>query len=475
MGRRTRHLLTVLVLLAAVASPRVASAVEAILTDDAYISLATQTRNFGSGGSLLVQGPAKAAHAYLKFDLSTLPGGTQGSDILKATLRLWVQGVTTPGLFDVRIVRGAWSESTLTGVGAPSLGQAEITGVAVVAAARSGFITVDLTEIVQDWVDKTVANHGIALVPHATGIAVAFDSKENAATSHEPRLEIVLKGSGAPGPAGPPGPIGSPGVAGSAGPSGPQGPSGPIGPPGSAGAPGPMGPTGPAGPAGPSGPAGPAGVASAPPLPGAPRVVGINGIQEFRASGSWTAPPGVTRVLVESWGAGGGGGAGSATAGGGGGGAGAYQRGVATVAPGVTYTVVTGVGGAPGVGGPGGLGGDSELRPPGSGGATLLVARGGRGGSPASDTSLASAGGAGGRGDPNLGIARDGASGAPGEACSPSPLSPGTCLSPGRGGAGGATTRGTLDPPDSAGRGGAGGDGGQSGQRGAPGYVILQW
>ena len=39
---------------------------------------------------------------------------------------------------------------------------------------------------------------------------------------------------------------------------------------------------------------------------------GLNGLQEFTASGSWTAPTGVTHVLIEAAGAGGGGGGGSA-------------------------------------------------------------------------------------------------------------------------------------------------------------------
>jgi hypothetical protein len=53
---------------------------------------------------------------------------------------------------------------------------------------------------------------------------------------------------------------------------------------------------------------------------------------------SWTAPPGITQVLVEMWGGGGGGGDH-------GGSGGAYSRSVVLVTPGKTYTIVVGAGG----------------------------------------------------------------------------------------------------------------------------------
>jgi hypothetical protein len=56
-------------------------------------------------------------------------------------------------------------------------------------------------------------------------------------------------------------------------------------------------------------------------------------------SGSWTAPAGVTKVLVELWGAGGGGNVH------GGGGSGAYIQARVDVTPGTTYNFSMGVGG----------------------------------------------------------------------------------------------------------------------------------
>ena len=81
---------------------------------------------------------------------------------------------------------------------------------------------------------------------------------------------------------------------------------------------------------GPQGPAGPS---------------GFRGMQEFRnlqnapfLVTAWTAPAGVTKVLVEMWGAGGGG----DSVGGGGG---AYARSVVSVTPGAVYLITVGGGG----------------------------------------------------------------------------------------------------------------------------------
>jgi hypothetical protein len=76
-------------------------------------------------------------------------------------------------------------------------------------------------------------------------------------------------------------------------------------------------------------------------------VGGFNGMEAFTNTAndgsdavySWTAPAGITRVMVEVWGGGGGG---SATRGGSGA---AYSRSVVAVTPGSTYTITVGGGG----------------------------------------------------------------------------------------------------------------------------------
>lgn len=61
---------------------------------------------------------------------------------------------------------------------------------------------------------------------------------------------------------------------------------------------------------------------------------------------AWTCPAGVTKIMVEVWGAGGGGSDGAINNGGAGGGAGGFCRAFLTVVPGTSYAITVGAGGA---------------------------------------------------------------------------------------------------------------------------------
>lgn len=245
---------------------------------------------------------------------------------------------------------------------------------------------------------------------------------------------------------------------------------GPQGPAGESGLPGIQGPPGPEGPPGAQGPPGPAGGGA------------LNDVREFTTSATFTIPSGVTRVLVELWGAGGGG-SGSAAGlctvvfgqrvcvvgpSGAGGGGGAYVRAVVAVIPGATYDVVIGDGGVAGVGqpldrsvppGPGGPGTSTQLR---LGNTIVAEASGGKGGGPS--------GGAGG-GAAAIGISRAGLPGAVGTGSNGGdPGTPGfaTELAPaaGRGGAGGPTSAlGPIGEPQA----------GVNGHPGDRGYAVIVW
>lgn len=100
----------------------------------------------------------------------------------------------------------------------------------------------------------------------------------------------------------------------------------------------------------------------------------------FTASGTWTAPAGITRAMVRVWGAaGGGGGAANTSSSASGAGPGGYSAGAFAVTPGTAYPVTVGVGGLGGVGGASPLSGST-------GGASsfggFLSATGGTGGGP---------------------------------------------------------------------------------------------
>jgi hypothetical protein len=179
----------------------ISMAAQAPPSADAYVSKISPATNFGSGPILAVQ---EGTTTYVQFDLSTLPAGAR---ISKATMRLYVNNVVTPGAFDVYLVNEKWSEWTLNYNNAPALGASATGGnaISVSISTLNHFIVVDVTPVVQAWASGSTPNNGIALA--LTGGSnqnlgsFSFDSKENQLTGHHPELEVVLNATaGAPSP-----------------------------------------------------------------------------------------------------------------------------------------------------------------------------------------------------------------------------------------------------------------------------------
>lgn len=166
----------------------------------------------------------------------------------------------------------------------------------------------------------------------------------------------------------------------------------------------------------------------------------------YTSSGTWTAPAGVTSILVQCWGGGGGGRNGNG-AGGRGGGGGAYSEKIVSVTPGNSYTVTVGNGGGANTDG-----GDSWFDSTGT-----VLAKGGQAGQ-------AAAGGTGGQASSGVGTTKySGGNGVNADAG-------------GGGGGAGTTANGSNGSGSSGGSGGSlyGGNGGSNpggGASGNPGSV----
>ena len=165
-------------------------------SDDSYILTSSPTKNFGAMTTLEVE--SVGATTFIRFDLSGIPPAVTGSMVAKATLKIYVSTVTTPGSFNVDLVSSSWKESTITANDSPTLGSAIASAVPVTTAAKNQYLLVDVTAAVVDWLNGT-ANDGLAIVPDGT-VSFALNSKETTTTSHPPELDVVL--TGPPGPAG---------------------------------------------------------------------------------------------------------------------------------------------------------------------------------------------------------------------------------------------------------------------------------
>ena len=152
---------------------------QVVVTDDANTSSFQPKSNYGSSIALIV---CSGSNTYLKFSFANLGSGVTSANVSKATLVLYTDFVLTSGTMDVYQVNGSWSEGAITWNTAPTLGTKLFSAVSV---TKAGFLSLDLTSTVQSWLNGTLTNNGIALVPTSgSGISVSFDSKENILTSH---------------------------------------------------------------------------------------------------------------------------------------------------------------------------------------------------------------------------------------------------------------------------------------------------
>ena len=153
----------------------------------------------------------------MQFELvPALPPGVKWTDVARATLSVYVTHVYAPGVLQVSGIQKNWNESTLADQNAPPLSNNPETGKAYATTpvtTSAKWVSFDVTELVRDWVDQSLANNGLALSAADGTTFVLLGSKESAPGNHA-ELEIVTAAhgeQGIPGPQGSPGAPGTPG------------------------------------------------------------------------------------------------------------------------------------------------------------------------------------------------------------------------------------------------------------------------
>src|SRR5580692_9529483 len=102
---------------------------------DAYTNTGSSSTNYGANALLDVVSGSQTT--YIQFNLSLIPAGYTGSNVAKATLKLYVNAVNTAGNFNVDYVNSAWSETTITAKSSPALGSTITTAVPLTSAATN--------------------------------------------------------------------------------------------------------------------------------------------------------------------------------------------------------------------------------------------------------------------------------------------------------------------------------------------------
>jgi hypothetical protein len=159
---------------------------------DSWLKSGNPGDNFGNQQELLVQTKGReAARTVFHFDLSSIPSG---SVIESAVVNLWVSQSGNQTVKVHRITDG-WTEGGVTwGNTGDDIDAAE--AASFTPSGKDRFVSANLTDLVQAWVDGASANHGIMLVggPKETKYA----SREWSPSSRRPYLHITYSEGGPP-------------------------------------------------------------------------------------------------------------------------------------------------------------------------------------------------------------------------------------------------------------------------------------
>ena len=192
------------------------------LAADAYLKSGTeQTLNFGGALVMDMNQGTPERRIVLRFDVSSIPSG---SVVKSANLRLYCRTIVSPTNLAKTIkayyVMEPWVEGTMSGTGTANgttwtkrdatsnwsaaggyaywstvLGTAreEASGASPLPGGfREGWVAIDLTAMVQAWVDQAYANYGILLRSESSSDIIDFDSRESTSGT-APKLVVVYQ------------------------------------------------------------------------------------------------------------------------------------------------------------------------------------------------------------------------------------------------------------------------------------------
>lgn len=127
----------------------------------------------------------------VKFDLSSIPAG---STVTSATLYLYEQGNKLGQTTYIYRVTSNWSENTVTWNSWPTPGGNFDSGTAYfsfIPDQNNCMVTLDITSLVQAWVNGTYSNYGLMLYSTGPNHIISYASKEDGTASRQPKLNIV--------------------------------------------------------------------------------------------------------------------------------------------------------------------------------------------------------------------------------------------------------------------------------------------
>lgn len=188
------------------APPPESETYETIIESDTsvYVSQEQPTKNFNSGSNMYYLDIYQNEFEYkwvsfVKFDLSSLP---DDADVLDAEIRLYlIDAPSSSATVKMYPIRQGWSENSVTWNTKPSYKDYTKTQglIDTLIISTSGWKEWDATSVVEDWLDGTRTNYGVAF---ETGDSLPrFRSDES---SYEPRLWMLYESASGEEPEEPP-------------------------------------------------------------------------------------------------------------------------------------------------------------------------------------------------------------------------------------------------------------------------------
>ncbi|MDJ0917710.1 MAG: DNRLRE domain-containing protein [Woeseiaceae bacterium] len=157
---------------------------------DAYVKEEASSQNFGSEAELgVIEKGNDHRRALYRFDLSSLPAGTT---INNAVFKLYMIDGPTKGDVKVYRITSDWQEDSVTWTDiASEYDGAQVEALIPDDTASNSEVHLNLTSLVQQWINGAVPNYGVLLLSDANNDLSQYASKEYGDIDKRPVLEVT--------------------------------------------------------------------------------------------------------------------------------------------------------------------------------------------------------------------------------------------------------------------------------------------
>lgn len=164
------------------------------VSDDAWIKSDTPTQNYGNDAQLSTFFrfmPSSTQRTLYRFDIASA-GIAPGALVVSAVAKLFVVDSNDSAPVTAHQVTADWTESTVNWDNINASHDSSTLASIPTGSPVGEYVSVNITSLVQGWINGTTANQGIMLKTTWINDLAQFTSKEYGNTSQHPLLEIKI-------------------------------------------------------------------------------------------------------------------------------------------------------------------------------------------------------------------------------------------------------------------------------------------